>query len=113
QPPAGAATWQGNSIASWEVAGGRGRGAPTGGTLKVVTTGIRPGYLRKNGYPYSEKTTLTEYYDRTNEPNGDSWLIVTTVVNDPVYLAQEFIASTHFKNQPDATGWNPQPSTVR
>src|SRR6266576_861532 len=47
QPPAGPKTWQGNSTASWETAGG-GRGAPTGGSLKVVTSGMRGGYLRKN-----------------------------------------------------------------
>src|SRR5215467_8658304 len=47
QPPAGPATWQGNSTANWEVAGGGGgRGAPSGGSLKVVTTGMRAGYLR-------------------------------------------------------------------
>jgi hypothetical protein len=108
-PPSG----QGNSVATWEMAGGRRGGPPTGGSLKVVTTGLRPGYLRKNGYPYSEKTTVTEYYDRTNESNGDSWLIVTTIVNDPVYLAQEFVTSTHFKKQADAKGWNPQPCTAR
>ena len=114
QPPAGPPTWQGNSVANWELAGGR-RGGPaaTGGSLKVVTTGIRPGYVRKNGYPYSDKTTVTEYYDRTNESNGDSWLIVTTIVNDPVYLAQEFVTSTHFKKQADAAGWNPQPCTAK
>jgi hypothetical protein len=108
-------TWQGNSMASWEGARpARGRGGPpAGGSLKVVTTGLRPGYLRKNGYPYSGKTTVTEFYDRTNEPNGDSWLIVTTVVNDPVYLNQEFVTSTHFKKQADAAGWNPQPCTSR
>jgi hypothetical protein len=104
---------QGNSTATWEVSGGRRGGPPAGGTLKVTTTGLRPGYLRKNGYPYSEKTTVTEYYDRTNEANGDSWLIVTTVVNDPVYLAQEFVTSTHFRKQADAKGWNPQPCTAR
>ena len=119
QPPAGPATWQGNSVAAWEVAGGgRGRGGPpagppAGGSLKVVTTGLRPGYLRKNGYPYSDKTTVTEYYDRTNESNGDSWIIITTIVNDPVYLGQEFITSTHFKKQVDAAGWNPQPCAAR
>ena len=114
KPQAGSPTWQGNSVATWEVAGGRGRGAtPSGGSLKVVTTGMRPGYLRKNGYPYSDKTTVTEYYDRTNEENGISWLIVTTIVNDPVYLNQEFVTSTHFKKQADATGWNPQPCTAK
>ena len=37
-------------------------------------------YLRKNGEPYSGNAELTEYYDRTNEPNRDSWLIVTTII---------------------------------
>src|SRR5947207_4882713 len=34
QPPAGAPTWQGNSVATWEASGGRGRGGPpAGGSL--------------------------------------------------------------------------------
>jgi hypothetical protein len=78
-----------------------------------VTTGLRAGYLRKNGYPYSDKATVTEYYDRVSESNGDSWLIVTTIVNDPVYLAQEFVTSTHFRKQANAAGWNPQPCTAK
>src|SRR6185369_12601158 len=112
-PPAGAPSWQGNSVATWETAGGRRGGAPAGGALKVVTTGLRAGYLRKNGYPYSDKTTVTEFYDRTTEANGDSWLIVTTIVNDPVYLNQEFVTSTHFKKQANENGWNPQPCTAK
>jgi len=114
QQPAGPPTWQGQSTANWEMSGGRGRGgSPSGGSLKVVTTGARPGYLRKNGYPYSEKATVTEYFDRTVEANGDSWLIVTTIVRDPVYLAQEFITSSHFRKQTDNAGWNPQPCASR
>jgi hypothetical protein len=113
QPPAGPATWQGNSRAAWELSGARRGGPPAGGTLKVATSGVRAGYLRKNGYPYSDKTTVTEYYDQTKEANGDTWVIITTIVNDPVYLNQEFITSTHFKKQADATGWNPQPCTAR
>ena len=50
--------------------------------MKVVTTRMRPGYLRRNGIPYSGQATLTEYFDRTNESNGDSWLIVTSTVDD-------------------------------
>jgi hypothetical protein len=107
------ASWQGNSTAAWELAGGRRGGPPAGGSLKVVTTGLRAGYLRKNGYPYSDKATVTEYYDRVSESNGDSWLIVTTIVNDPVYLAQEFVTSTHFRKQANAAGWNPQPCTAK
>ncbi len=105
--------WQGSSAASWDVIGG-GRGGPVrGGSLKVVTTKLKAGYLRKNGVPYSANTVLTEYYDRTNEPNGDTWLVVTTVVDDPMYLNQPFITSTHFKKQADASGWNPTPCAAR
>ena len=57
--PNGPATWQGDSIGVWETP--RAAGAkPKTGDLKVVTTHLRPGYLRKNGVPYSEKATLTE-----------------------------------------------------
>jgi len=109
--PEGEQGWQGYSAAAWEpVAAGRGApptNEPRGGSLKVVTTKLRPGYLRKNGVPYSANTVLTEYYSRTTESNGDSWLIVTTVVDDPIYLNQPFITSTHFKKQADAKGWNP------
>jgi hypothetical protein len=56
---------------------------------------------------------LTEYFSRTLEPNGDSWLIVTTVVEDPKYLTQPFITSTHFRKQADAAGWSPSACTAR
>ena len=108
-------TWQGNAAAQWEPAGGGRRGArPTyAGSLKVVTTGMRPGYLRKNGIPYSANAVVTEYYNRTQEDNGDGWLIVTTVVQDPQYLNGRFFTSTHFKKLPDASGWKPTPCTAR
>jgi hypothetical protein len=118
-PPAasGPATWQGTSSAQWEVAGGgRGReSAPRGGSLKVVTTHMRPGYLQKNGVPYGENAVLTEYFSRTLEPTGDSWLIVTHIVEDPQYLTQPFIRSTHFKKLPDSasTSWTPEACSAR
>jgi hypothetical protein len=110
--PAGAASWQGRSAAQWQIVGRRGA-PPAGGSLRVVTTGMRPGYLRKNGVPYSANAVVTEYYNRTNEPNGDSWLIVTTVVEDPVNLAARFVTSTHFKQAPDGSIWNPTPCEVQ
>lgn len=134
QSPSGQPDWQGFSVATWEGSpagrGGRGgRGGPAvetnpaggtagerasrGGTLKVVTTHMRPGYLRKNGVPYSGNTVMTEYYDRTKEDNGDSWLIVTTIVDDPQYLQQPFITSTHFKLESDGSKWSPAPCTSR
>jgi hypothetical protein len=79
--------------------------------LKVCDQ-ARAGYLRK-WRALSANTVLTEYYDRTNEPNGDTWLVVTTVVDDPMYLNQPFITSTHFKKQADASGWNPTPCAAR
>ena len=81
--------------------------------MKVVTTHLRPGYLRKNGVPYSANAEVTEYYDRTNEPNGDSWLIVTTTVSDPQYLQMPFVTSTHFKKEADGAKWMPTPCAAR
>ena len=78
-----------------------------GGTLKVVTTNLKPGYLRANGVPYSASTVLTEYYSRTMEPNGDSWLIITTAVEDGQYLNGVFLTSTNFRKQADNSGWAP------
>ena len=112
QPPstkAGEPEWQGASIAQWEFPGPGGRrAAPVpGGDLKVVTTHLRPGYLQKNGVPYSGNAVLTEYFHRTIEDNGDSWLIVTTIVEDPQYLTGPFLRSTHFKKEPDGSKWDP------
>jgi hypothetical protein len=114
QSPNTAADWQGFSVAQWEFAGGgRGRGEPQGGDLKVVTTRMRPGYLQKNGVPYSGDAVFTEHFDLLGrEANGDQWLIVTTLVDDPQYLTRSFQRSTHFKRQPDASGWDPSPCTA-
>ena len=98
--------------------GGRGlRGGPAppnsiteGGSLKLVTTHFRDGYLRKNGVPYSENASITEYFHRLpKHPNGDEWLLIITVVDDPRYLTQPFYTSTQFKLEPDGSKWNPSP----
>ena len=87
--------------------------AARGGSLKVVTTKMKPGYLRKNGVPYSGDTVLTEYFDRFEVPNGDSLLVISTEVVDPTYLAQPYWTSTHFKKQTDGAGWNPTSCVAR
>jgi hypothetical protein len=74
---------------------------------------MRAGYLRKNGVPYSADAVLSEYYDVIRERNGDQLLVVTTVVQDPVYLQQPFITSSQFKKQADATGWDPTPCSSK
>lgn len=109
--PAGAPTLQGHSVAVWERAGGRGgRGAAQGGSLRVVTTNMSGGWLRKNGVPYSADATLTEYFDRFPGPNGDEWLVVTSIVSDPKYLTADFVTSAQFKKEADgAKKWSPAP----
>jgi hypothetical protein len=114
QPPLTAAmvpappspTWQGASAAQWQYYATP-RGAPRAGTLKAITTGMRPGYLRRNGVPYSAKAILTEYYDPVVEPDGTTWLVVLGEVDDPQYLSTPFTTTTHFKKEPDGSKWMP------
>jgi hypothetical protein len=108
--PAGTPDWQGFSAAAWEgPASGRG----PGGSLKVITTRMRPGYLQKNGVPYSANMTMTEYFDVVKEPTGEQWIVVKSIIDDPQYLTRTVIRSTHFRKQTDATGWNPKPCSAR
>ena len=112
----GPATLQGESWAQWLRPGGRGaEGAEAeGGTLKVVTSHFKPGYLQKNGVPISNEATVTEHYDLLKpEPNGDQWLIVTILVDDPIYLARPFQRSTHFRRERDGSKWAPEPCAAR
>jgi hypothetical protein len=105
-------SWQGVSSAEWVYAGGR-RGDTLTGNLKVVTRNLRPGYIRKYGAPYSDRTIVTEYFDLNTMPNGDRWLTVTTKVEDPVYFTRPYLTSSDFKKLPDATGWSPAPCSAR
>jgi hypothetical protein len=105
-------TWQGQSRAEWTYAPG-GRGGGRGGSLKVVTTNLRAGYVRTNGAPYSDRAVVTEYYDVNTLPNGDQWLTVTVKVDDPVYFSRPYLTTSDFKKLPDASGWNPTPCAAR
>ncbi|MEO5926046.1 MAG: hypothetical protein ABIR70_19655 [Bryobacteraceae bacterium] len=132
--PSGPASLQGFSKASWDgIARGRGTfGVPAGatgdgtaaggraapapirpGSMKVLTTNLLAGYLRKNGVPYSANTTLSEFYDILHEPNGDQYLIITTVVDDPTNLTQPFRTSTHFKKEANGAKFKPSPCSAR
>jgi hypothetical protein len=101
--PSGERTWQGYSMAQWERQG----------SLKVSTTNVRAGYLRKNGVPYSENAVVTEYFDLAPMPGGGPVMLVTTVVDDPQYLAQPFIVSSQFKKEADGSKWDPTPCSAR
>jgi hypothetical protein len=113
--PAGTAgDWQGVTSAQWLFAGPGGRAANMrGGSLKTVTTKMKPGYLQRNGVPYSANAVITEHYDLLKEDDGTQYLLVTTLTEDPTYLARNHQRSTHFRKQADGAGWDPTPCAVR
>jgi hypothetical protein len=99
----GERTWQGNSTAQWQ--------RPA--SLKVSTTNLRAGYLRKNGVPYSENTAVTEYFDTAPLPSGGQVLMVTAIVDDPQYLQQPFTVSSQFLKEADGSKWDPTPCSAK
>jgi hypothetical protein len=126
-PRATAPSWQGRSVAQWQIsranvplllqpatrAVGTEPPRARGGSLKVVTTNLRPGYLRKNGVPYSAKAVLTEYWDVFKRTNGEEWLTITTQIEDPQYLRVPRIVALPFKKEPDGAKWDPTPCSAR
>lgn len=102
-PPPGERTWQGRSTAEWQKPA----------SLKVTTTNLRAGYLRKNGVPYSENAVVTEYFDVAPLPAGGQVLLVTTIVDDPQYLQQPFIVSSQFRKEADGSKWDPTPCSAK
>jgi hypothetical protein len=112
-PQRGAPTWQGHSVAQWERPRAARGGAPKGGSLKVVTSHLRPGYLRKNGVPYSADAVLTEYWDLSADPNGDQWITLTSTVQDDKYLREPWVTVFNFKKERDGGKWDPTPCSAR
>jgi len=116
-PAAGAGRGGGGGRGAAAGGGGRGRGAapatPQGGALRVITAHLKPGYLRKNGIPYSKDAVLTEYFNVHHDPDGVDWMVVTTTVHDPAYLTVDYITSTNFKREPDDSKWRPRPCSVQ
>lgn len=90
-PPAYAPhTWMGFST-----------GRFVGNALEVQTTHLKQGWLRRNGLPESDQTTLVEFFVR----HGDR-LTHTAVINDPVYLTEPAVRTTDFFRQPvDHQSW--------
>ena len=113
EPPAGLEpSWQGYSIASWTIMGGSGN-FERGGSLKVVTTHLKPGYYWKNGMPYTGNAALTEYFRVMALPDRSQWIRFTQIVDDPEYLTQPWIVNYAFKKLPDGSKWNPTPCSVK
>ena len=118
--PRGRPTWQGHSLARWtgvssgESSGREGAASQSShGSLEVVTRNLRPGYLRRNGVPYSAQATMTEFWDLFKEPDGSDWLVITTTVVDPTYLQMPYETSPAFKREPDGSKWDPSPCSAR
>ena len=101
-------------MASWEAVGGR--GTARSGDLKVVTRNLTPGYLRKNGVPYTGNAVVTEWFDVVGAAppnNTTTYLVINTEVYDPLYLAQPFLTSTHFKKLPANATFTPEACSAR
>jgi hypothetical protein len=114
KPPQGERTWQGHSQASWVARRVPRPSNPKARNLKVVTTHMRPAYLRPNGIPYGEDATMTEHFDVFREPDrGDTWMVVTIVVEDPRYLENTLITAANFKKEPNGSKWNPTPCSTQ
>ncbi len=78
-PPAYAAhTWQGFSTGEWE-----------GDALKITTTHLKEGWVRRNGLARSDRGTMIEYLVRHH-----SYLTMVTLVEDPLYLTEPFIRTS-------------------
>lgn len=120
----GPRSWQGWSAASWVFSGNndRRRGfyrlsgslgdVENYGSLQVDTSNLRPGYLRKNGVPFSEDAFMTEYYNLITEEDGNQYLVIQTFVEDPVYLAQHFVRTMEFKREPNGAKRQPMPCSA-
>jgi len=125
--PRAARSWQGHSAAEWQPSrpnvpinlrpadrtpGVEPPAVGKGGSLKVVTTNLRAGYLRKNGVPYSENAVLTEYWE-VFKRDGDAWLTVTQMVEDGRFLRTPRLIAIPFKKEADGAKWDPTPCSAR
>jgi len=73
-------TWQGFSTGEWEA-----------DMLKVITTHLKEGQIRRNGVPRSDRSTMIEYFIR----HGDFFTIVTDV-EDPIYMTEPFVRTSNW-----------------
>jgi glyoxylase-like metal-dependent hydrolase (beta-lactamase superfamily II) len=72
-----------------------------GESLVVQTTHIKQGWVRRNGLPGSDQTTMTDFFLRF----GDR-LTNVTVANDPVFLSEPEVRSNDYLRQPvDHGAW--------
>ena len=81
RPPASAAfTWGGFSKGEWD-----------GDNLRIVTTHMKEGYIRRNGVPRSSRSTLVQHWIR----HGNV-LTGVMMIYDPVYLEDVHVRSSDY-----------------
>jgi glyoxylase-like metal-dependent hydrolase (beta-lactamase superfamily II) len=86
-PPAWAPhSWSGFSTGEW-----------VGQTLKVTTTHLKDGYLKRGGPQTSDMLTMTEFITR-----HDDILSIVQVVDDPIYLDEPYVLSITYTYDPNA-----------
>jgi hypothetical protein len=105
-PPGVEPSLQGHSIATWHIVPAAGI-VQRGGSLKVVTTRLQPGYYWRNGMPYTGNAVLTEYFRLMELPDKSQWIRMTQIVEDPDYLTQPWVVNYAFKKLSDGSLWNP------
>jgi len=81
--------------------------AQSGGRPSGGDNDLTPGWLRRNGVPYSSHTRIIEHYQAFEDPTGKQWFDVTTMVFDPEYLNTPFVTSADFMKEPDGSKWAP------
>jgi hypothetical protein len=62
-----------------------------GNTLKITTTHLKDGYLKRGGPQTSDMLTMTEYLTR-----HDNLLTIVQVVEDPIYLDEPYVISMSY-----------------
>jgi len=79
-------SWSGFSRAEWE-----------GQTLKITTTHLKDGFLKRGGSQTSDMLTMTEYITR-----HDDIMTILQVVDDPIYLDEPYVLSITYSYDPNA-----------
>jgi len=87
-PPAWAPhSWTGFSTGEW-----------VGNTLKITTTHLKDGYLKRGGPQTTDVYGMTEFLTR----HGDL-LTIVTVVDDPIYQDEPYVESTTYNYDPTSS----------
>jgi hypothetical protein len=113
-PPPKEKTLQGYSVATWDLGagarGGGGRGGPPGGavpprwgSLNVVTTNLKSGYLLSSRSAYSDNAVLTEYFTKHSDFGVEYFTVTASVQDGPVTR----VTSSTFKKEPNGSKFKP------